>query len=354
MKGYPLVKIPKRVFLLCAALQICLLTACGGTPELYSESSDLYLGTVVTLSAYNRSDEIFSSFFTAIADIDRRMSVNSPESEISRVNQGGAVGAKISADSYALLALSSDISRASDGAFDVSIGAVSALWKDEFGAFGKLPDDGILREKLRSVNYRDIAFLDENTVRLNRQGAMLDLGAIAKGYACDRAVEALEAKKVKSALVDLGGNIYAHGLKIDGSKWTIGIKSPIVGENGIVCALELSDRAVVTSGGYERYFEKDGIIYCHILNPKTGYPAENDLLSVTVVGTSSAICDALSTACFVLGFSEGLKLLAEYAGYEGIFITDRHVVYATDGLDEALLPMDDRFAFRTAASGFAL
>jgi thiamine biosynthesis lipoprotein len=145
--------------------------------------------------------------------------------------------------------------------------------------------------------------------------------------------------------LDFGGNIYAMGKKPDGSDWRVGIRLPIIGEDGVVCAVEVSDISVVTSGGYERFFETAGDIYHHLLDPETGYPARSGLLSATVISGVSAVADGLSTACFVLGFEKGAKLLEEN-GYEGIFIGEDRVVHVTEGLRSAVTIMDDRFSLR--------
>jgi thiamine biosynthesis lipoprotein len=169
------------------------------------------------------------------------------------------------------------------------------------------------------------------------------LGGIAKGYACDRAVEILTSHRVKHALLDFGGNIYALGTKPDGEKWRVGIRNPVLGEDGYICVVEVADKTVVTSGGYERYFEHDGKTYSHILDPATGYPAENGLLSVSIVAGNSTDADALSTACYVLGLEAGLALLDSLPDCDGVFVTDEREVYVTGGLTGGVAISDARF-----------
>jgi thiamine biosynthesis lipoprotein len=192
------------------------------------------------------------------------------------------------------------------------------------------------------VDHEKTTLKEPSTVMLKEEGMALDLGAIAKGYACDRTAEILKEKGIKHGILDFGGNVYALGTRPDGSPWRVGIKMPIIGESGLVCFLEVSDVSVVTSGGYERYFEKDGVIYHHLLDPKTGYPVSNGLLSVSIVAKSSTYADALSTACFVLGLGDGMKLVTDF-GYEGIFVTEDYKIYVTDGLKDVIKILDDRF-----------
>jgi thiamine biosynthesis lipoprotein len=333
----------KYAGMICAALVLAL-TSCG-TPspaELRTEMRDGLLGTVITISAYTDADAVFEACFDVIADVDRRMTNNSPDSEISRVNQNaGNAETVVSPDTRELLSLALDISRASGGAFDVSVGAVTSLWKED-GTFARLPDASELREKLSLVAFDDVLLPKNDSALLAREGMMLDLGGIAKGYACDRALEILKEGGVNGAFLDLGGNIYAHGTKENGAKWRIGVRYPAVGDNSIACVVEVSDKAVVTSGGYERYFERDGVIYHHILDPKTGYPADTGLLSVTVVAGSSVLADALSTACFVLGLEDGMELLEEYSDCEGIFITEDGSLHTTRGLEGQVTIVDAR------------
>jgi thiamine biosynthesis lipoprotein len=310
--------------------------------ELRTETRDGLLGTIVTISAYSDSDSAFSDCFGAIADVDRRMTANAADSEIAAVNAvAGKKAAEVSDDTHRLLLLARDIYEQSGGAFDVSIGSVSSLWKED-GKFARLPERSEIEAKLPLVSQGGIVLSEGNTVRIDKAGAMLDLGGIAKGYACDLVLERLKEHGVSGAFIDLGGNIYAHGRKPGGKKWRVGIRYPEIGDDAVACVLNVSDRAVVTSGGYERYIERGGATYHHILDPKTGYPAESGLRSVTIVAASSTLADALSTACFVLGLEGGKQLLEKYPECEAIFITDDNTLYTTDGLGGQVEITDSR------------
>ena len=337
---------------LCTALLIAallLLPSCahGGAEsspgELTSQTNIDLLGTVITVSLYEPDDpELFTRLFALVEDIDTRMTAHSDSSELALVNdRGGSAPTQISTDLYQLIQRACEMSDLTDGAFDVTIGPVMELWRPDV-EFSRLPALTEIEARLPLVDHRQVSF-SNGEIALAQPGMMLDLGGIAKGYACDTALDFLKEQGIASALLDFGGNIYAHGTKADGSPWRIGIAIPLAEEPGNVCAIGVQDRAVVTSGGYERYFVQDGTTYHHILNPKTGYPAENELLSVTIVDTSATRADALSTACFVLGLQGGSSLLEGLPSSEGIFITKDYTVYVTSGLSGAVTMMDERF-----------
>ena len=340
----------KRRSLFLFAAAVLFLSACtvegAGVPSpgtLTQEVRTDLLGTVITISSYESvSSDVFEGVFDLVADLDARMSVNRPDSEISAINSGsGRDYVAVSADTCDLISLALDFSRLSGGAFDISVGPVMALWKSD-GEFCRLPGDADIRSRLPSVGYEAIS-LAGGGILLELDGMMLDLGGIAKGYACDRALDYLKTRGLRSALLDFGGNIYAHGTKPDGALWTVGVKTPLVGENGLVCAIRVQDMSVVTSGGYERFFEASGAIYHHILDPKTGYPADSGLLSVTIVDPSSTRADALSTACFVQGLDAAYALLESQPESEGIFITEDCAVRVTPGLRDRVTLLDTRF-----------
>jgi len=184
--------------------------------------------------------------------------------------------------------------------------------------------------------------MDGNSVTLD-SGMMLDLGGIAKGFAADKAVEIYAQYGVTSALLNLGGNIYAYGQKQDGSDFRIGLRDPFGGEGEYAAVVSVHDTSVVTSGVYERYFESNGQTYHHLFDPKTGYPCDNSLQSVTIICTSSTQADALSTALFVMGTEDGMKLAEQLDGVEAVFITDDHQIYVTSGLAESIEITNEAF-----------
>ena len=331
--------------LICALIS---LSACKKTDDtdnvtpLKETQTDL-LGTAISITIYGSTDKkLIEKAFSIVSDIDVRMSANRNDSEISKIGQeSGKRAVPVSSDTYALTKRAVELSEISGGAFDVTIGPVMELWKtDEI--FCVLPQTSDISECLQFVDYKNI-YLAEGSVMLAVEGMKLDLGAIAKGFACDTVKEYLKQNGVETALLDFGGNICAYGKKPDGSPWKLGIRSPILGESGIVCTITVKDTSVVTSGGYERYFEKNDVIYHHLLNPETGFPADSGVISVTIINASSTTADALSTACFVLGLDKGLELLESLPDTEGIFISEDYKITVTSGLTGTVTLTDERF-----------
>lgn len=302
------------------------------------------LGTVITLSTYDDiAPELFDETFSLVETIDAKMSVNIENSEISQVNNNSGIAPTVvSPEVRDLVSWASDFSRVSNGAFDVTIGSVMELWKVD-GTFEVLPVDAEIQKNLPLVNNDEITFYDDS-ILLNKPGMRLDLGGIAKGYACDMSLTYMKMKGVHSALLNFGGNVYAYGTKPDGSPWRIGIQTPYIKKDTIACSIDVSNTAVVTSGGYKRYFEKDNVTYHHILDPNTGYPAESGLLSVTIIDPSSTRADALSTACFVMGLEQGYRFLEAMPESDGIFITTNNQVYFTKGLLGKVTLIDSEFS----------
>jgi thiamine biosynthesis lipoprotein len=205
-----------------------------------------------------------------------------------------------------------------------------------------VPEQAEIDALLPLVDYRDIQYdMEERTIFLPKKGMKLDFGAIAKGYAADELIKIITTANVKRAIIDLGGNVYVWGKKPDGTKWRVGIKNPLDPEGEPVIRLEIDTNTVVTSGAYERFFTADGIRYHHILDPKTGYPAESGILSSTIISKSSTAADALSTSVFVLGKEKARALFDEgFADAEftadAIIIDANHEISATQHIRNAV------------------
>lgn len=179
------------------------------------------------------------------------------------------------------------------------------------------------------IGYKNI-IIEENTVRLLDPYTLIDVGAIAKGYIADRIRDYLKENDVKHAVIDLGGNILVLGTKTDGSKYNIGIQKPFDETGNPITSVKIENQSVVTTGIYQRYFEIDGKIYHHVLNPHTGFPCENNLYSVTIITDSSLTADALSTVCYLLGYEKGMKLVNQLDNVDAIFITNDEVLHYSD------------------------
>ncbi|MEG1774481.1 MAG: FAD:protein FMN transferase, partial [Oscillospiraceae bacterium] len=220
-----------------------------------------------------------------------------------------------------------------DGALDISIGPASSLWRFDPES-PRIPPPSSLISAVSHIDYRQIA-VEGTTVRLP-QGAMLDLGAIAKGYIADRLKEFLLAEGVESALINLGGNLLCVGQKPGGVPFRVGVQLPFSAYGQTAVTLLVSDRSAVTSGIYERCFEQDGKLYHHILDPKTGFPCESDLASVTVLSASSMDGDALSTACLLLGLERGKALIDSLPDVQAVLIDRDGGLHYSQGFERAV------------------
>ncbi len=199
----------------------------------------------------------------------------------------------------------------------------------------KVPSDEDIQTALSLINYENIK-VDGNKLTFAKEGMGLDLGAIAKGYIADKMKEFLVSKGVKSATINLGGNVLCIGKKPDNTPFRIGIQKPFADRSETITVLDIEDKSVVSSGIYERYFEKDGTFYHHILNPDTGYPYNNHLVSVTIISDQSVDGDGLSTSCFALGLEKGLELINSLPDVHAVFITDDYQLYYSDNFQKEL------------------
>jgi thiamine biosynthesis lipoprotein len=264
------------------------------------------MGTICNISLDEGSSEsIYTGAFDLLSDIDTNLSRTKEGSLIYTLNKEGHV--TIDNDDYFdLIVRSFELAQTTDGVFDPSIGEAVALW-----GIGTENERIPSQEELDAVNddYTQVV-IDKGTHTITiPKGMEVDLGAIGKGYATDQLIAYFAEKGVNRGIINLGGNVYVIGSKDEGTPWKIGLQKPFDQRGDSFVLLSLSDTAVVTSGAYERYFEKDGTIYCHILDPKTLYPAQTDIQSSTIIGPDATLCDALSTTCFILGKEKALALL---------------------------------------------
>ncbi len=290
------------------------------------------MDTVVTVTVNaSKSDGIADAIEERINSIETDLiSRHSPDSELSVIN---GKGGKLSDELAEMFSTLMQVSEKSGGAFDFVLGAVSDLWG--FGDEPAVPDAEILADVLAHSGYRKIA-LNGNLLEFKDPAAVIDLGASGKGAALDAAKSVLEAEKAKRAVVSVGGSILLYG----GGDFTVGIRNPEGNSGEFIAILKTTECCVSTSGNYERCFEVGGINYHHILDPETGYPVNNGLVSVTVISESGLLSDALSTACFVLGVEKGMDLALEF-GCEAVFVTEDKQIYATDNA-RAMLEINDK------------
>ncbi|MGG1441699.1 FAD:protein FMN transferase [Brevibacillus laterosporus] len=299
-----------------------------------SESFFIY-DTIVTVRVYDdrMTDKHFKELEARMKEIESHLSRTLQGSEVYRINeQAGKQAVPVSRETYEVIKKSIQYAELSEGRFDPAIGPLVSLWnigQDN----AKVPSEEKLTEALQVIDYHQIALDDaKRTVFLKQPNMAIDLGGIGKGYAADQIAVYLTEKGFTSAIIDLGGNILALGKKPNGNDWIIGIQDPDRNRGNQLGKLKVTNKTVVTSGIYERYFEENGKHYHHILNPATGYPVENNLFSVSIITNESADADALSTTGFALGLEKGMPFMESLPNVEAIFITKDKNVYITSGL----------------------
>lgn len=310
--------------IISAALLICGCSGISGQkPKTYT---DTLFDTVISVQIYDSVNEnVIKGCKKLCQKYDEMFSTTNENSEISKINNAGGAPVEVSDETIKLIKKGIYYSELSGGAFDITIAPVSRLWdfKTEAPA---LPAPEAAAAAQSHVNYENI-IISDNTVTLIDPEAGIDLGAIAKGYIADRLKDYLKDQGVKHALINLGGNVLAMGGKPDGTDFNIGIQKPFDKSGEPITSVKISDKSMVTSGTYQRYFEQDGKIYHHILDPFTGYPAENNLSSVTILTNSSLTADALSTTCFLLGSEKGMKLVNQLDNVDAVFITNDNKIH---------------------------
>jgi thiamine biosynthesis lipoprotein len=313
------------------ALLLVFVSGCGGKYSTYKESR-IVMGTVVQITVAH-SDEALArrameKAFGEFERLDRILSSYLSDSEVSLINgRAGLEDVRVSGELLSLLVQAVEASRETGGAFDVTVGPLVELW--QFDAGGKVPAPEDLETALGLVDYRGLDLdVKESTVGLAAGGMKIDLGGIGKGFAVDRAANLLLEEGVENAIIDAGGDLRLLGSRPGKDFWRIGIRHPRDPARLLV-SLDLAARAVVTSGDYERFFMAGGKRYHHLLDPATGFPAE-ECQSVTVVAGDTASADAYATAAFVLGPQRGLELLRRLPGVEGIIVDREGGVLWTD------------------------
>lgn len=308
-----------------------LLTGCSGAKSSTQTDQDLtytdmLFDTVIKIQILDPADEsILDGLKKLCEKYDTMLSTTNTDSELYKLNHANGQPFTVSSETANLIQEGIHYSELSGGAFDLTIEPVSALW-DFKADKPTVPSSDAIAQAVSHVDYTKVDIQD-NTVTLEDPEAGIDLGAIAKGYIADQVKTYLKKQGIKHAIINLGGNVDVIGTKPDGSKYNIGIQKPFDESGEAITSVQLKDQTVVTSGIYERYFKKNGKLYHHILDPRTGYPCENNLYSVSIITDSSTKADALSTTCFLLGYEKGMELIQSMDGVEAIFITDDEKVH---------------------------
>lgn len=297
-------------------------------------STSIAMGTVINQTIYGSKD-LTLDVLNKLKDIEENLlSWRIENSEISFINSkaGSKKNINISEELCNYLDKSLDICKKSNGALDITIGKISRLW-DLGGDNPRVPDTDEIYELLPYTGYEKINFSHENKTLTLPEKMSIDLGSTGKGIACDEIKKMFdESKSVNGAVISVGGSVLVYGQKEKNTDWNIGISNPR-GEN-LFASIRLNETTYIsTSGDYEKYIIQDGIRYHHILNPKTGYPADNGLISVTIICNSGVLSDGLSTACFVLGLEDGFNLIKQYNA-KAIIVDNNKNVYISKELKD--------------------
>lgn len=322
--------------ILCAAIVFGIVSYDFISGRSSCERTSVAMGTVITVKLFG---------FGAENDLDRiETEINGLESsvlswrkegsDIYRINEGAGSSVSVSPDTVEIIGQCIDISGDCDGVFDITVGNVTKLW-DFGGDNQRLPSESEIKTALADVGYKNVS-VSGNAVQI-KKGQSLDLGAVGKGFTCDKIKDLLDKGRTKSAVVSIGGSLLIYGSRT----FSVGIVNPD-NDKQSMGTLKLKDTCVSTSGDYEKYFEQDGKRYHHILNATTGYPATSEFKSVTVVCESGIISDALSTVCYIVGYRKSIEILEEYDA-EAVFIFNNNAVKVTDGLSEKFTVTDDSY-----------
>jgi FAD:protein FMN transferase len=293
-------------------------------------------GTSIQLKLYGKSGKLaMEEAINKLQDINKKMSVFNELSEISMINRKAGVSSQeVSKDTYFVIKKAMEYSELSEGTFDPTIRPIVSLWnigKDT----ARVPDKTEIDNILKLVNFKDIILSKkDNNIGLRHKGQAIDVGGIAKGYAADEVKRIFKKYKIKSALINLGGNIVALGKKSDETLWNVGIQNPHDVRGEYVGIISVENKSVVTSGNYERYFTSNGRTYHHIIDPKTGYPSESEIISATIISEKSLDGDGLATGVYIMGLEKSIKLIESLEGIDAIFITENKEIYVTSGIKD--------------------
>lgn len=315
-------------------LAVCFIafTSCSGkTLKNEPQSKSFFaMDTYMTITAYGENAETaLNQAEERVKELEKIWSVTDENSEIYAVNHSDGAAVAVSNETAELLDYSLRISDLTNGALDCTMYPVLTAWGFTTSNYN-IPTDTELANLLKNTGYEKVK-LNGNSIAIP-EDMQIDLGAVGKGYTGDLIVDILQENGIESALLDLGGNIQTIGTKPDGTDWKLGLRSPF--DEGSFATLEVSDCAVITSGGYERYFVgEDGETYWHILDPETGKPAHSGLISVTIVGKEGRLCDALSTSLFVMGLDKATELWKQYDDFEMVLVTENGEIYVTEGVE---------------------
>ena len=323
------------VIVFCCSLA-CIFSFFSCKPQKNTESFNA-MNTFMTIQAYgSKSKEALSAVKNRVDELEKELSTTLIGSDIHTLNDSNGNAVSIHNDTAFLFNFTQGLYKATEGALNPALYPVISAWGFTTGDY-MVPAESEIQELLLKTDFSKAQLIqNSDTQKLKLEpGMKLDFGAVGKGYAGDEIVRILQQYGVKYALLDLGGNVQTLGTKPDGSLWTVGIKNPWGGD--AVCSVKIANKAVVTSGGYERYFTgDDGKKYIHIFDSTTGHPCESDLESVSIVCEEGLYADALSTSLFVMGKDKSIEWWGENGGFDFILITKESELYYSSGLIDSI------------------
>ncbi len=347
--------------ILCGVLSVMLFSGCGGSEDVAQSAAEgegqvtgaadgqeytktvFAMDTYMTLTAYGENaEEAVDAGAEEIRRLDALFSIGDEGSEIYAVNAAG--GGALSEETAMLVRRARDIWEQTGGVFDISVYPIMDLWGFPTGEY-RVPEEEEIAETLPLVNAGNLHLEERDgvTTLTMEDGMQIDLGGIVKGYADDRVAEIFASYGITDAVINLGGDVRVMGTRNDGTRWRVGIQDP-EDEDGYLGGLSLTDISVVTSGGYERYFEdtETGVRYHHIIDPRTGAPADSGLLSVSVVSADGTLADALSTALFIMGLEDAVAYCEAHCaedGFGALLMTEEREIYLTEDLEDAFIDL---------------
>ena len=323
-----------RKWLIFAVICICLSTTgcyAGEASQDGKETAEIFaMNTIMDLTVYGEhSSDILDEAKQIIRQYEQLFSVNVESSDVARLNKAGGSPVQVSGETYDLIQESLAISKRTDGLFDISIYPLVRAWGFTTENY-RVPDETESGNLLGAVGYSGIQLLGNRTVCLPAQ-MQIDLGGIAKGYLSQKLVGLFQKREAEAAVISLGGNVQTFGKKPDGTPFTVGITDPADGRS-LLGTIEVGERAVITSGSYQRYFEQDGVVYHHIMDTRTGAPADSDLTSVTVLSDNGECADGLATALFVMGKEKAIAFDRENEDVQCILVDQKNEVWVSEGI----------------------
>lgn len=298
--------------------------------------SESLLHTAVQLSVYHKGKEVALDEAVAyMQEMEKLLSTNLETSDVYKVNKAaGKEAVKVDERTFNVVQKAIEMSQISDGKFDVTIGAITNLWRIGDSQYQNKPADEQIKDRLPLINYKDVTLDSSNhTIKLEKEGMVMELGGISKGFIADEVKAIFEKHGITTAIINLGGNVVVMGTSPNyDSGWNVGVQDPDAVRGTVIGSVSVKNTSVVTSGIYERYVEVDGVKYHHIMDPKTGYPLENNILGVTVITSQSIKADGHSTVLFLMGIDEALNYVNSQEDLEVVFIDKNKGVHLSDGL----------------------